>query len=145
MYRSTQSIFRAPSWGPIFPYAQKSTSHVFFWQQKRFFLQSLWSETFDHLSLVAKFFFPVSMFKFFIHWILIRMLLSWFTFSLQAMSPSTFYPSHSPGFFLQNTLLKGLLQSGHVYELILVILFLKQKETVAWLRSVFWWKLIWKI
>ena len=42
-----------------------------------------------------------------------------------------FLPPHNLGFFLQDTLLKGLLQSGHVYELILVILFLKQKETVA--------------
>ena len=69
----------------------------------------------------------------------------WFTFPLQVMSPSTFYPPHNLGFFLRDTLLKGLLQSGHVYELILVIVFSKQKETVAWLRSVFWWKLIWKI
>ena len=47
------------------------------------------------------------------------MLQSWFTFS-QAMSPSVLYPFHNLGFFLQNTLRKGLLQSGHVYELILV-------------------------
>ena len=90
-----------------------------------------------------KSFFPVSVFN--IHWILIRMLSFWFTFSLQAMSPSTFYPPHNVGFFLQDTLLKGLLQSGHVYELMLVIVFSKQKETVLWLVSVFWWKLIWKI
>ena len=124
-------------------HTHRNPRHMFILTTKEVFLQSLLSETLDHLSLVAKFFFSVSVFN--IHWILIRMLPSWFTFSLQAMSPSTFYPSHSPGFFLQNTLLKGLLQSGHVYELILVILFLKQKETVAWLRSVFWWKLIWKI
>ena len=63
-------------------HTHRNPRHMFILKTKEVFLQSLWSETFDHLSLVAKFFFPVSVFKFFIHWILIRMLLSWFTLSL---------------------------------------------------------------
>ena len=68
------------------------------------------------------------------------MLLSWFTFSLQAMSPSTFFPSHNLGFFLQNTLPKS---GCHFQKFIFNPTFIVCSPVCSDnCGVVFWWKYI---